>query len=286
MSLNIPFYDVTVAVSPTAVLQMAYNEGVQHIWNDSRQRIDLAKLPDISQATKQDGIGAEVGIGQYGITVQDHANGAATIASGGIAAKEHFVRQVMKDGKVKYGETLPAPNAQRVLNQQQINDETYAMSLVDPNHPSVDGYQTATKTGTWEYNQSETANAHAWNVGFTTKLAAAVWVGPKTDEHALISNANSAFGIGNGTVWGSTLPAAIWRKFINDASQAMNLPKDKTQFNGPSNTGDVLPPAFPSPTPTTSPTPSPSVTITQSPTGKPSNTKSSASPSPSTSPSP
>jgi membrane peptidoglycan carboxypeptidase len=284
-SLNIPFYDVTVAVSPTAVLQMAYNEGVQHIWNDSRQRIDLATLPDISQATKQDGIGAEVGIGQYGITVQDHANGAATIASGGIAAKEHFVIKVTKDGKVKYGETLPAQGAQRVLNQQQINDETYAMSLVDRNHPSVDGYQTANKTGTWEYNQSESENAHAWNVGFTTKLAAAVWVGPKQNEHALISNANPAFNIGNGTVWGSTLPATIWRKFINDASQAMNLPKDKTQFNAPSNTGDVLPPAFPSPTPTTSPTPPPATT-TDSPTGKPSNTKSSGSPTASSSTSP
>jgi membrane peptidoglycan carboxypeptidase len=277
MSLNIPFYDVTVAVSPTAVLQMAYNEGVQHIWNDSHQRIDLATLSDMSVATKQDGIGAEVGIGQYGITVQDHANGAATIASGGIAAKEHFVRSVTKDGKVKYGETLPAPDAQRVLNQQQINDETYAMSLVDPNHPSVDGYQTATKTGTWEYNQSETENAHAWNVGFTTQLAAAVWVGPKQDEHALIGNSPYS-----GTVWGSTIPAAIWRKFINDASQAMNLPKTKTQFNAPSNTGDVLPPAFPSPTPTTTPTPSPTAaTTTESPTGKPSNTKSSSSPSPS-----
>ena len=107
----------------------------------------------------------------YAPTLLEETHRYARIAMA-VAAKEHFVKQVMKDGKAKFGETLPAPNAQRVLNQQQINDETYAMSMVDKAHPSVDGYQTATKTGTWEYNQSETENAHAWNVGFTTQLAA------------------------------------------------------------------------------------------------------------------
>ena len=39
-----------------------------------------------------------LGIGQYPITVMDHANGMATMAAGGLRAKAHFVQKV-KDGE-------------------------------------------------------------------------------------------------------------------------------------------------------------------------------------------
>ena len=50
----------------------------------------------------------EVGIGQYGITVLDHANGMATFAAGGKRAEAHFVRAVSEgDDEVYAGAADP-----------------------------------------------------------------------------------------------------------------------------------------------------------------------------------
>jgi membrane peptidoglycan carboxypeptidase len=172
----------------------------------------------------------------------------ATFAAGGLRATAHFVKKVTKgdDKNVLYGETLPNPNQGRVLNQQQVTDLTYALSQVAPGI-NIQGFQAATKTGTWEYNQRVDQNAHAWNVGFTTKLAAAVWVGNKKEEQALLDK-------NRGTVWGSGLPRSTWVKFMNDATKAMGLPKDKTQFAPPVYIGDENPAgSIPSPTPVAHP---------------------------------
>jgi membrane peptidoglycan carboxypeptidase len=50
-----------------------------------------------------------------------------------------------------------------------------------------------------EYNNRNDQNAHAWNVGFTKNLAAAVWVGNRADEQAIVDK-NGA------TIWGSGIP--------------------------------------------------------------------------------
>jgi membrane peptidoglycan carboxypeptidase len=246
-SLNVPFYDLTYSLTPAKVLEMAKQAGINYMWNDDRERQDLRSQTDMTKFTPSK-FDIVLGIGQYPVTVMDHANGAATFAAGGLRANAHFVRSVKKGDEVLYGETLPNPNQGRILNQQQINDLTYAMSQVAPNI-NIQGFQAATKTGTWEYNHDMNKNAHAWNVGFTTKLAAAVWVGNKDEEKALLDK-------NNGTVWGSGFPRAIWTKFMNDATKAMNLPKDRTKFNQPNFVGDENPlGSIPSPTP--SPTPEP-----------------------------
>jgi membrane peptidoglycan carboxypeptidase len=256
-SLNVPFYDITQNVGAVRVLEMARDAGVNYIWNDARERQDLRGGPLQSLPP---GIGLELGIGQYPITVMDHANGMATFAAGGLRATAHFVKEVTKNGETLYGETLPNPNQGRILNPQQSNDLNYALSQVAPGM-NISGFQAATKTGTWEYNQRLDQNAHAWNVGYTNKLAAAVWVGNEKDEQAIVT-ANGS------TIWGSGFPRAIWQKFMADATNAMGLPKDRTQFNQPNFIGDELPPgAIPSPTP--SPTPEPEPT-TPPPTNPPS----------------
>jgi membrane peptidoglycan carboxypeptidase len=248
---------------------MAYDAGVRQIWNDNRDRIDLTALGNPGEAT-QHGIGVEVGIGQYPISVLEHANGVATFAAGGLHADAHFVQEVKKDGKKVYGETLPNPNAGRVINQGAVNDLTYAMSQVAPDL-NIDGFQAATKTGTWELGGAGGVdNAHAWNIGFTTKLAAAVWIGSNGDEQPLKVNGQP--------IYGSTIPRTIWRKFMTAATQAMNLPHDKTQFNEPSHIGRDDPPgSYPSPTPTViptteSPTPTEPTPTTPHPTTPPATT--------------
>jgi membrane peptidoglycan carboxypeptidase len=268
-SLNVPYYDVTVAVSPAKVLEMARDAGIDYMWTDARERVDLrtAKMSDVTPS-KFDAI---LGIGQYSVTVMDHANGMATFAAGGLRAQAHFVLKVEKNGEVLYSETLPKQDSARLLNQQQINDLTYAMTQVRVGNSL--GWQHATKTGTWEYNKDPNENAHAWNVGFTRKLAAAVWVGNKAEEQG-IRDAN------NSIIYGSTLPAPIWRKFMDAALAGINWPKEIQQFAAPNFIGNENPPgSFPSPTPSPeAPPPNPNPTGTRtngpSPTGSRSNSPS------------
>jgi membrane peptidoglycan carboxypeptidase len=204
-----------------------------------------------------------LGIGQYSVTVVDHANGIATMAAGGLRAKAHFVQKVEKDGNVLYSETLPKPDAPKILNTQAVTDLTYAMTQVKVG--ATAGWQWATKTGTWEYDKDPNENAHAWNVGFTKKIAAAVWVGNRGDEQG-IRNA------GNGIIYGSGLPAEIWRKFMDGATTSFNWPKENQQFAPPVYVGNENPNgSFPSPTPSpepaqpTQPNPGPTTTHPGSP---------------------
>jgi membrane peptidoglycan carboxypeptidase len=282
-SLNVPFYSVAASLGGSVregareVLQMAYDAGIEHIWNDSGQRADIKDLGgDVERVVQDLGISLEVAIGQYRYTVLDHANGMATFAAGGLRADAHFVKEVTKNGEVLFRETLPDPNGPRIMNQAQIDVLNYTLSKVW--ETSIAGYQIATKTGTWEYqNGGANANAHAWNVGYTNVLAAAVWVGPKKDEEALYEK--------NGNpLWGSGLPRRIWEQYMREAIPAMALDGPK-RFNPPNDSvGRLDPPgSFPSPTPSATPTPT-ATTPTPTPTRtRPSSTGSSTSTTPTSS---
>jgi membrane peptidoglycan carboxypeptidase len=240
-SLNVPFYGLTLSVTPAKVLEMARDAGIDYMWTDDRARQDLTQVKDMSQITpgKFDTI---LGIGQYPVTVMDHANGLATFAANGLRAQAHFVKEVKKGDALLYGETLPKPNQQKIMKQQAIDDLDYALSKISSAKVPNIGWDTAGKTGTWEYNNSATENGNAWMVGYTKKLAAAVWVGNKDKEQALRDKNNKI-------VWGSTIPANIWQSFMANATKALNDPKVNTKFNPPSFIGDENPPgSVPSPT--------------------------------------
>jgi membrane peptidoglycan carboxypeptidase len=232
-SLNVPYYAVTLSTGPANVLQMARDAGIDYMWTDARDRVDLRSLPNMSSVvpSKFDTI---LGIGQYPITVMDHANGLATFAAEGLRAKAHFVTKVMKGNDLVYAETLPSPNQPRVFSQQNSNDLTYALSQVSSAKVNI-GWDTAGKTGTWEFSQTSTENADAWMVGFSKKLAAAVWVGNKAELHPLRDKNNSI-------IYGAGVPASIWQKFMINATAALNEKKVNTKFNPPSFAGDMNPP--------------------------------------------
>jgi membrane peptidoglycan carboxypeptidase len=266
-SLNVPFYDVTLSVGPSKVLEMARDAGIDYMWNDARERQNLRT----ADMTKLAGnvFDTILGIGQYSVTVMDHANGIATMAAGGLRANAHFVQKVEKDGEILYSETLPKQDQPRILNTQAVTDLTYAMTQVNTNPGQVAGWPYATKTGTWEYDKDPNENAHAWNVGFTKKLAAAVWVGNRGDEKGIRTATN-------GIIYGSGLPAQIWRKFMDGATNAINWPKENVQFAPPIYVGNENPNgSFPSPTPSPVPAPptNPAPTTTR-PGGPPSPTQS------------
>jgi membrane peptidoglycan carboxypeptidase len=244
-SLNTTFYGVTLSVTPKKVLEMARNAGIDHMWAQTG-RVDFTPTTDMAKQTPNN-FDTILGIGQYPVTVADHANGLATFANNGIRATEHFVYKVLDGDQVVFGETLPAPNQKPIITAGASADLSYALSGVASSHvPALNnsGFDTAGKTGTWEANNSIDTNAHAWMVGFTKKIAAAVWVGNKKDEKP-IKDKNNA------TIWGSGIPSTIWRNFMQNATKDMALKADKsTKFPPKADIGNEMPDgAVPSPTP-------------------------------------
>jgi membrane peptidoglycan carboxypeptidase len=233
-SLNVPYYQVTLSVGPSKVLQMARDAGIDYMWTDDLERRDLRGVTDMGTEvpSKFDTI---LGIGQYGITVLDHANGMATMAAGGLRSDAHFVEKVTKGDAVVYSETLPKPDAPRIMSPQNINDLTYAMSQVSSAKVNNLGWDTAGKTGTWELAGNSQENAHAWMVGFDRRIGAAVWVGNKADEQPLRDKSNNI-------VYGAGVPAQIWQSFMLRATSNMAEPKVNTKFNPPNYAGTTNPP--------------------------------------------
>jgi len=229
-SLNIPIYDVTVSVGESNVLAMARDAGIGMIWDDTRKRIDLRTTAP-ETATNQS-IGAEVGFGQYPVTVVDQANAMATFAAGGIRAQAHFVRTVSRRDQILYGETLPTPDATPVLESPQIADLTYALTQA-----SGDA-DIAMKAGSWEIFSPF---AQAWSIGYTRALGTAIWIGsnyewfgnPRDPQSPVIDRDGNPLS-------GSTLPTQVLREVIDGTQQRLGL--NPTAFPPPAFAGNLNPP--------------------------------------------
>jgi membrane peptidoglycan carboxypeptidase len=233
-SLNVPFYQVTLSVGPAKVLEMARDAGIDYMWTDDLERRDLRTVTDMGTEVpeKFDSI---LGIGQYGITVLDHANGLATMAAGGLRAQAHFVEQVTKGDSVIYQGPQPKPDQARIMSPQNVNDLTYALSQISSAKVDNLGWDTAGKTGTWELHGNTAENGHAWMVGFSRRIAAAVWVGNKAEEQPIRDKSGTI-------IYGSGVPSQIWQSFMNRATINMNEPKVNTKFNSPNYAGTTMPP--------------------------------------------
>ncbi len=232
-SYNVPFYKIARELGAPKVIETAMRAGVTRMWEvDTDKSYDL--IGDPNGKNKFD---AYVGFGKYPITVLDHASGAATLANHGTYFKPHFVMKVEKknpnNGKFEIvpgvGETLKGE--QRI--KPVIADEvTSVLKQISKGH-ALDGgaRETAGKTGTWEANpdQFPGENAHAWFVGYTDQLAAAVWVGNKDVELPLrtkppVNDKNGKPNYKQGEkIGGSGLPGEIFEQFMNAAHKALNL---------------------------------------------------------------
>ena len=248
-SLNVPFFDLTEKLGPANVIEMASKAGIDDMWANVKGkpapvRVDLRGK---AGADVVQNFSTEVGIGQYGVTVLDHANGLATIAAGGKRAPVHFVRAVEKGDDKVYEERVTQTDIG--ISVDQVNAMHAALRQVSAADLG-NGWDSAGKTGTWQAGTSTTRNAHTWMVGYTRALAAAVWVGT-TDGKALVTKD------GNVNVFGSTYPGPIWRQFMANALEAMALDPDKYRFEAPKVTPSPTPSPIPEPTPEPTPEPSP-----------------------------
>ena len=252
-SLNVPFFDLTERLGFTNVIDMAHKAGIESIWDARSARVDLTAKTSQELSRL---FSTEVGIGQYGITVADHANGLATLAAGGKRAAAHFVRTVTQDDEQVYGERRGTTDIGLTANQ--IDMLNYTLSKV-PTANLDNDWDVAGKTGTWQAGTSTTRNAHVWMVGYTRALAAAVWLGT-TDGKALVTRD------GGTDVFGANYAGPVWRQFMTTALDALKLDPDDYRFRAPKVTGSpgptstATPPAGPTPSPVPQPTTPPPVT--------------------------
>ena len=176
---------------------MAHKAGIESMWSavDGRSvRVDL-------NATTSDELSrsfsTEVGIGQYGVTVADHANGLATLAAGGKRAPAHFVRSVTQDDEQVYGERTDQTDIGLTANQ--IDTLNFALSKV-PTANLDNGWDTAGKTGTWQAGTSTTRNVVVSNAGNPTlswSIASPTMAGTLVEQFE-----GQQFGLPNGEVVG------------------------------------------------------------------------------------
>ncbi len=186
-SINTIFAQLIAKAGVTRVVQMAHWMGITSNGRD---------FPNVCAIT----------LGSVGFTPLELTDVYATIAAGGV----HHAPQAF--------ETVRGPNAKvlgkisatgrDVLAPNLDAELTYAMEQVITSGTGVAaniGRPAAGKTGTAENYQD------AWFCGFVPQLATCVWVGYPAGEIPLLNVE------GFGQVYGGTLPAEIWRDFMEPA---------------------------------------------------------------------
>jgi membrane peptidoglycan carboxypeptidase len=227
--LETTFYDVTVSVTPVKVLEMARAAGIRSMWTDRRERVDLTGTGDLGGVVPSK-FGTELGLGQYAVTVVDQANAMATYASGGLAAEAHFVAKVYDGDEQVYGESLPSATQERIMSAGALADLTWILTYTQAG--LLPGQVSASKAGQWQHGNSVSEFGDAWMVGATPSLALAVWVGSAKGQPLRYADGRHLFG--------STLPAAIYRQAMTGALAALDRPAGS--FPPPSWAGDEHPP--------------------------------------------
>jgi penicillin-binding protein 1A len=189
---NSVYTQLALDVGPQSVKQTAYEMGI---------------------TTKLDGYPAEtLGGLTIGVSPLEMANAYATIASGGYRHRPIAITKIkLVDGTVLEGKDLPKKLRPKRVKAFQDGVTYEASRILEMNVTSGTGGKAqigcpaAGKTGTTD------KHSDAWFVGFTPKLATAVWVGyPK----AQIYMTSEYFG---GSVAGGTFPAEIWGDYMKKA---------------------------------------------------------------------
>jgi len=150
-------------------------------------------------------------LGSVGFTPLEMADVYATFADGGV----HHAPQAFRTVRNAKGKVMPFDNkGQRVISQDVAAKLDYALEGVvrggTGTAAALPDRPVAGKTGTAENFQD------AWFCGYVPQLATCVWVGYPKGEIPLLNVE------GVGEVAGGTLPAEIWRRFMEPA--VSNLP--------------------------------------------------------------
>jgi membrane peptidoglycan carboxypeptidase len=234
-SLSVPSFALTERIGAAAVIDMAKRAGIDSMYVPQQgetpaERYDLAGT-SASRLTPRP-FGNEVALGDYPVTVLDQANAMATFAAGGKRSTVHFVRSVSKDFSQLLTESIGG--GEPVLSRAELDDLNWALSQ-NPAGALPGGRAAVGVAGFSRLRTSAVDNAHAWFVGYTPNLAAAVWIGNEETEFPLRDK------LGN-RVAANGLPADIFRAFMGGAAERLGLPSvgfATPTFTGNANAGDA-----------------------------------------------
>ncbi len=259
-SLNTSFYRLTLAMSngPQAIADAAHQAGIPQ------------EIPGVPGKTLSENGGAPVPaivLGTYLVRPMDMASAYGTIAAHGMYHRPYFVQRVVAgDGTVLLDRDpakpvgAPLPRGEQRI-PREIADRTAQAMLPIPaysNGHTLADRPASAKTGTTQLGDTG-QNKDAWMVGFTPALSTAVWVGSENSQPI-----HTASG---GRIYGSGLPADIWKQTMDGALLGTPLepstaaptptpvvpaapPQPKPRQSGGGNPYDILnPPQVPPPPP-------------------------------------
>lgn len=186
----------------TIAVQLADAVGMRKVLNLASS-LGITTLDD----SKDNNLAAALGGLTNGVKPIDMAVAYGTLANGGVKVKPVAITKIVdRNGQVVEENST---EEQRVVDPKYAyvitNMLEYVMSGGTGGGASI-GRPAAGKTGTTDESKD------AWFVGYTPDLVAAVWMG---DDYGI----ETLDGITGGTV-----PAVIWRDFMSQALNAMEIP--------------------------------------------------------------
>ena len=167
-SLNIPAVKVELGVGVPAVVDMARSMGAPP-WQQQSNGSFSNDNPDSS-------FGPSLTLGGYGETPLQMATGASVLAAQGVLHQPFAITRIEQGGKTIFRHTdqsklVVDPRVAFIMATMLSNDANREMIFGQNSQLVIPGWQVAVKTGTSD------SFADAWTVGFTPKIAVAVWMG-------------------------------------------------------------------------------------------------------------
>jgi membrane peptidoglycan carboxypeptidase len=200
-SLNIPAVKVELGVGVSNVVDMARLMGAPP-WQQH---------PDGSFTNNDptNSFGPSLTLGGYGETPLQMATGASVLAAQGVLHHPFAVTRVSSGGQTIYQhadkpQQAVDPKVAYIMSEMMSRDENRAMIFGVNSQLTIPGWKVAVKTGTSD------SFADAWTVGFTPKIALAVWMGNPDWRIKMTEGSDSYF---------VAVPA--WHAFLEQALPAL-----------------------------------------------------------------
>ncbi len=212
-SLNTVYYRLMLKLKggPSDVADAAHRAGVAE------------SFPGVDYTLSEDGKGGPpapgVVLGKYETRVIDMASAYATLADSGIYHAPHFVEKVVNaQGEVLFDASSEENAGERRIEADVADNVSSAMLPIpgySNGHTLAGGRPAAAKTGTHQLGDTG-QNRDAWMVGYTPQLSTAVWVGTVKGDVPLVTS-------WGGSVYGSGLPADIWKATMDGALEGTDF---------------------------------------------------------------
>ena len=183
-SLNIPAVKVELGVGVQNVVEMARNMGAPP-W---QQHADGSYTND----DPLDTFGPSLTLGGYGETPLQMATGASVLAAQGVLHQPFAISRIEQLGSVIFTHVVDFkqvldPRVAFIMAAIMSNDRNHALIFGMGTDLNVRGYHVAVKTGTSD------AFADAWTIGFTPRIAVAVWMGNPDWRIKMTANSDSFY---------------------------------------------------------------------------------------------